>query len=202
MKVTPVGRRATIPRRKMAGGSRLSRARIPAAQWLLRALGARRGRAAAGDPRSAHADGCLNRFTPGCLISCSTRTPRSETGPPSCAPHRAPRPGLRARLLQLQRLQSGAGGIAARRRGGRHRLLLPHQLPLRAELRVQVRAQGGFHQLPHAREVYRSYRELRTQGFRGSKEEGYIWGDSQKGLVIGSLREASERSLEESPIRS
>ena len=52
------------------------------------------------------------------------------------------------------------------------------------------------------REVYRSYRELRTQGFKGKDEGARIWGDSQKGLVIGSLREASERSLEESPIRS
>ena len=52
------------------------------------------------------------------------------------------------------------------------------------------------------REVYRSYRELRTQGFKGKDEGARIWGDSQKGLVIGSLREASERSLEEIPIRS
>lgn len=67
MKVTPVGRRATIPRRKMAGG-RLSRARIPAvAGWLLCAL-ALRGAEAGPPPVTPGlltADGCLNRFTPG-----------------------------------------------------------------------------------------------------------------------------------------
>lgn len=190
------GGRATIPAGRWPG-SRLSRARIPAvAGWLLCALALRgaEARPPPVTPGLLTADGCLNRFTPGVPDFVLDTDASVRNGATFLRSLTARRDGTACTPAAAQRLQSGAGGIAiARRREDAIVSLLPHQLPLRAELRVQVRAQGGFHQLPRGRFTAPTAscgpRALEVGG--GCQDLGRL----TKGLVIGSLREASRKEF-------
>lgn len=171
MKVTPVGRRATIPRRKMAGG-RLSRARIPAvAGWLLCAL-ALRGAEAGPPPVTPGlltADGCLNRFTPGVpdfVLDTDASVRNGATFLRSLTARRG-RDCVHACCssndcnLALVELQPDGGEDAI------VSCFLINCLYEQNFVCKFAPREGFINYL--TREVYRSYRELRTQGFRGSR---------------------------------
>lgn len=171
MKVTPVGRRATIPRRKMAGG-RLSRARIPAvAVWLLCAL-ALRGAEAGPPPVTPGlltADGCLNRFTPGVpdfVLDTDASVRNGATFLRSLTARRG-RDCVHACCssndcnLALVELQPDGGEDAI------VSCFLINCLYEQNFVCKFAPREGFINYL--TREVYRSYRELRTQGFRGSR---------------------------------
>lgn len=187
MKVTPAGRRATIPGRTMAGG-RLSQARIPAvAVWLLCALvlqGAEAGPPPV-TPGLLTADGCLNRFTPGVpdfVLDTDASVRNGATFLRSLTARRG-RDCVHACCssndcnLALVELQPDGGEDAI------VSCFLINCLYEQSFVCKFAPREGFVNYL--TREVYRSYRELRTQGFRGEDKGARIWGDSQKGLVIG-----------------
>lgn len=171
MKVTPAGRRATIPGRTMAG-DRLSQARIPAvAVWLLCALVLRGAEAGPPPvtPGLLTADGCLNRFTPGVpdfVLDTDASVRNGATFLRSLTARRG-RDCVHACCssndcnLALVELQPDGGEDAI------VSCFLINCLYEQSFVCKFAPREGFINYL--TREVYRSYRELRTQGFRGSR---------------------------------
>ncbi|KAM9092005.1 kunitz-type protease inhibitor 1 isoform 4-T5 [Megaptera novaeangliae] len=171
VKMTPVGRRATVPGGMMAG-ARLSQARIPAvAVWLLCALGLLGTEAGPPPvpPSLLTADNCLDRFTPGVpafvldtdasvrngatfLRSLTVRRGRD------CVHACCSSNDCNLALVELQP-DSGEAAIAS--------CFLINCLYEQNFVCKFAPREGFINYL--TREVYRSYRELRTQGFGGSR---------------------------------
>ncbi|KAM9092003.1 kunitz-type protease inhibitor 1 isoform 3-T4 [Megaptera novaeangliae] len=169
--MTPVGRRATVPGGMMAG-ARLSQARIPAvAVWLLCALGLLGTEAGPPPvpPSLLTADNCLDRFTPGVpafvldtdasvrngatfLRSLTVRRGRD------CVHACCSSNDCNLALVELQP-DSGEAAIAS--------CFLINCLYEQNFVCKFAPREGFINYL--TREVYRSYRELRTQGFGGSR---------------------------------
>ncbi|KAM5240987.1 kunitz-type protease inhibitor 1 isoform 1-T1 [Hipposideros larvatus] len=178
VKVTPAGRRATAPGRTMAG-VRLSQTYFPAvAVWLLCALGL--PDTDAGPPPtppalSAEAS-CLDRFTPGVPAfvldtDASIRNGATFLGSPTV---RRGRDCVRACCttqncnLALVELQPNGGEDAVAS------CFLINCLYDQNFVCKFAPREGFINYL--TREVYRSYRELRTQGFGGSRIP-MVWAD-------------------------
>ncbi|XP_037017691.2 kunitz-type protease inhibitor 1 isoform X1 [Artibeus jamaicensis] len=171
VKVTPVGWRATASGRTMAGVP-LSQARIPAvAVWLLCALGL--PGTAAGPPPTPPAQpegaSCLGRFTPGVpafVLDTEASVSNGATFLGSPAVRRG-RDCVRAccttqncNLALVERQPAGGeDAIAA--------CFLINCLYGQNFVCKFAPREGFVNYL--TREVYRSYRELRTQGFGGSR---------------------------------
>ncbi|XP_057400687.1 kunitz-type protease inhibitor 1 isoform X4 [Balaenoptera acutorostrata] len=169
--MTPVGRRATVPGGMMAG-ARLSQARIPAvAVWLLCALGLLGTEAGPPPvpPSLLTADNCLDRFTPGVpafvldtdasvrngatfLRSLTVRRGRD------CVHACCSSNDCNLALVELQP-DGGEAAIAS--------CFLINCLYEQNFVCKFAPREGFINYL--MREVYRSYRELRTQGFGGSR---------------------------------
>lgn len=169
MKVTPVGRRATAPGETMAGGPR-SQARTPAAAlWLLYALGLAGTDAGPQPTPPAPPAGaaCLDRFTPGVpafVLDTDASVSNGATflGSPAvrrgrdcvracCTTH-----GCNLALVELQPAR-GEDAVAS--------CFLVNCLYEQSFVCKFAPKEGFVNYL--TREVYRSYRELRTQGFGG-----------------------------------
>lgn len=188
MKVTAVGRRATVPGGMMAG-ARLSQARIPAvAVWLLCSLGLLGTEAGPPPvpPTLLTADNCLDRFTPGVpafvldtdasvrngatfLRSLTVRRGRD------CVQACCSSNDCNLALVELQP-DGGEDAIAS--------CFLINCLYEQNFVCKFAPRKGFINYL--TREVYRSYLELRTQGFVGKDEGARIRGNSEKGLVMES----------------
>ncbi|XP_036701140.1 kunitz-type protease inhibitor 1 isoform X10 [Balaenoptera musculus] len=169
--MTPVGRRATVPGGMMAG-ARLSQALIPAvAVWLLCALGLLGTEAGPPPvpPSLLTADNCLDRFTPGVpafvldtdasvrngatfLRSLTVRRGRD------CVHACCSSNDCNLALVELQP-DGGEAAIAS--------CFLINCLYEQNFVCKFAPREGFINYL--TREVYRSYRELRTQGFGGSQ---------------------------------
>lgn len=198
MKVTPLGRRATAPGRTMAG-ARVLQARIRViAVWLVGALSLQ-GTEAGPPPEPpglpAGTAACLERFTPGVpdfVLDTDVSVGNGATflGSP---PVRRGRDCVRAccttptcNLALVQLLPDGGEDAAAS-------CFLINCLYEQSFVCKFAPREGYTNYL--TREVYRSYRELRTQGFGGEEEgpSGRIWAN-RKGLFgVREVGPASER---------
>lgn len=197
MKVTPVGRRATAPGKTMAGGPR-SQARTPAAAlWLLCALGL--AATDAGPPPTPPAlpagAACLDRFTPGVpsfVLDTEASVSNGATflGSPAvrrgrdCVRACCTTPGCNLALVELQPARGEDAAAAC---------FLVNCLYEQNFVCKFAPKEGFVNYL--TREVYRSYRELRTQGFGGEAgvRQGVDLGRPRKGDGCGVLEEASCR---------
>ncbi|KAG8514580.1 Kunitz-type protease inhibitor 1, partial [Galemys pyrenaicus] len=170
VKVTPLGKRATAPGRTMAG-ARVSRARISVvAVWFLCALGlqgAETGPAPA-TPGLPEGAACLDRFTPGVpdfVLDTEASVSNGATflGSPAarrgwdCVRSCCTTQNCNLALVELQP-DGGEDAIAA--------CFLINCLYEQNFVCKFAPREGFINYL--TREVYRSYRMLRTQGFGGS----------------------------------
>ncbi|KAM7154412.1 kunitz-type protease inhibitor 1 isoform 2-T2 [Molossus nigricans] len=206
VKVTPAGRRATAPGRTMAG-SPLSQTRIPAvALWLLYALGLRGTYAGLPPTPPALPAGaaCLDRFTsgvPAFVLDTDASVSNGATFLGSPAVRRG-RDCVRAccttqncnlALVELQP-DGGEDAVAA--------CFLINCLYEQNFVCKFAPREGFVNYL--TREVYRSYRELRTQGFGGSRIPK-IWAgidlkiQPQEPLVLTGVENTNWHLLRDDP---
>lgn len=206
MKVTPLGRKATAPGRMMAR-ARLSRTRVPAvAVWLLCALdllGTEAG-PPPGPPGLPPGGPCLDRFTagvPAFVLDTEASVSNGATflGSPAvrrgwdCVRACCTTQNCNLALVELPP-DRGEDAIVA--------CFLMNCLYEQNFVCKFAPREGFVNYL--TREVYHSYRELRTQGFGGKErgeQVGWTWGDSAKRLVMEFWEgRASESSKEDSLI--
>lgn len=199
-----MGRRATAPGRTMAGAP-LSQARIPAvaAVWLLCALGL--PGAAAGPPPTppAQPDGasCLDRFTPGVpafVLDTEASVSNGATflGSPAVRRGRdcvhACCTAQNCNLALVERQPAGGEDAVAA-------CFLINCLYGQNFVCKFAPREGFVNYL--TREVYRSYRELRTQGFGGKTVVVRGWmdlGRLRKGRVMESWKSRALAGRQES----